>query len=309
MQFSRSTLSTAPNRLWQSVWLRRLLWTFLTLLVLCVLAWAVLPSVIQSQLQERGSAALGRKVTVGAVEVRPWSLALTLTNLKIASADGRSDQLGIGRFYAAIHTQSLWHMAPVLDAITIDSPSLHVRHLDDGSFDFDDILQRLAERSKSQQESPGTSLRFALFNLELNNGAIDFDDQIGSHEHKHTVRNLHLALPFLSNLDSKRDVTVQPHLAFELNGTRFDTAVQGTPFAPLRKGEMALRIEHLDVAPYLPYLAAHLPASLPVTLGSAVIDTSLKLAFEQTDTPRKSPATLRCPTFAWQRRGAQICSS
>ncbi len=286
MQISRSTSSAAPKRSWQSVWLRRLFWACLTLLVLCALAWAALPSVIQSQLQERGSAALGRKVTVGAVEVKPWSLALTLTNLKIASADGQTDQLAIGRFYAAIHPQSLWHMAPVLDAITIDSPILHVRHSSDGSFDFDDILQRLSERSKSQQESPGSPLRFALFNLELSNGAIDVDDQIGSHEHKHTVRNLHLALPFLSNLDSKRDVTVQPHLAFELNGTRFDTAVQGTPFAPLRKGEMALRIEHLDAAPYLPYLAAHLPASLPVTLGSAVIDTSLKLAFEQSDSPR-----------------------
>jgi uncharacterized protein involved in outer membrane biogenesis len=286
MQFSRPNLLAWPNRFWQSVWLRRLFWACLCLLALCVLAWAALPSVIQSQLQERGSAALGRKVTVGSVEVKPWSLALTLTDLKIASADGQSDQLAIGRFYAAAHLQSLWHMAPVMDAITIDSPSLHVHHLANGSFDFDDILQRLAERNKGAQEPPGSPLRFALFNLELSNGAIDFDDQIGLREHKHSVRNLHLALPFLSNLDSKRDVTVQPHLAFEINGTKFDTAVQGTPFAPLRKGEMALRIEHLDVAPYLPYLAAHLPASVPVTLESAVLDTSLKLAFEQPDTPR-----------------------
>ena len=42
--------------------------------------------------------------------------------------------------------QSLLRLAPVIDAIRIESPALRLTHLGEGRYDIDDILARLAAR-------------------------------------------------------------------------------------------------------------------------------------------------------------------
>lgn len=261
-------------------WQRRVRWVFGGLLVVWVLAWLAVPPLVKRLIEEKGSAALGRQLTVGDVTFRPWSLELTLTDIVVATADGKSAQLQVDRVYVDAELESLLRLAPVLDAVTVDTPRLHLRHRGDGQYDVDDILETLTKAPAPQQ--PAAPLQFALYNLTLNGGAVDFTDQFPGGERRHTVRSLHLAVPFLSTLASKRDVKVLPRLAFELNGSRFDTSVEGTPFAQTHTGVATMQITRLDLAPYLPYL----PGSLPVRLHSAVVDADLRLSFEVAAQPR-----------------------
>ena len=113
----------------------------------------------------------------------------------------------------------------------------------------------------------------------LKGGSVDYTD--ADVKRTHALRELNLGIPFLSNLNAHRDVQVQPQLAFVLNGSRFDTAAEGTPFTQSRKTDATLRIAGFDLAPYLGYL----PASLPVRLQAAVLDADLRLAFEQSPAP------------------------
>jgi pyruvate/2-oxoglutarate dehydrogenase complex dihydrolipoamide acyltransferase (E2) component len=258
----------------KNVWIRGLLWAIGGLVALLVLAWLALPSVLKSQLEARGTQALGRTLSVGSVEFKPWTLELTLTDIRLASADGKSTQLELPRVYVDASMATLWRMAPVLDGITIERPHLALAHLGQGHYDIDDVLQRLQSAPAAPAAEPA---RFALYNLVLSDGSADFVDHVAGREQTHQLRKLRLALPFLSSFDAQRDVSVQPQLAFEFNGSAFDSAAQATPFAQARKGQATLQISHLDMAPYLPYL----PASLPVRLKAAVLDSSLKLAFEQ----------------------------
>jgi hypothetical protein len=263
--------------MFQKNWLRRLLWSFLILLALVVLAWQALPGILKSQIQSRGSESLGRSVTLDAVEFKPLTLELTLSGLKVASADGKDTQFVVARIYVDASIQSLWRMAPVLDAITLDQPQVSLTHLGGGHYDIDDLLQRFAS---APDAAPSKPTPFSLYNVVLKDGSVDFVDHVAGAERQHSLRKLNVSLPFLSSFESQHDVTVQPHLAFELNGSAFDSATQATPFAQVRKGEVTLQIAHLDVAPYLPYL----PASLPVRLKAAVLDSSLKISFEQAST-------------------------
>lgn len=259
----------------KNVWIRRLLGATVALLALWVLAWLALPPLLKSQAESRGSAALGRKLTIGAIDFKPWTLELTVTDIQVATADGKSSQLAIKRLYADAEMQSLLRLAPVVDAISIEQPKVALTHLGDGHYDIDDVLQRLQSAPDAPASAP---LRFALYNLVLADGAVEFTDHVAGAERVHSLRKLNLALPFLSSFDSQREVTVQPHLAFELNGSAFDSGAQATPFAQDAKGDASLQITHLDMAPYLPYL----PASLPVRLKAAVLDSSLRLAFAET---------------------------
>ena len=260
-------------------WLRRLAGAALALLLLWGLAWLAVPPLLKSQLEQHASQALGRRVSVGAVDFKPWTLELTLSDLRIASADGQGTQLAIARVYADAEIQSLLRLAPVVDAIRIEQPHLWLAHRGAGQYDIDDLLQRFASDPKAP---PSALPRFALYNLELIDGAVDFSDTLPSGQRTHQLRGLHLALPFLSNFDSGRNVTVRPHLAFTLNGSAFDSAAEGTPFAATPQGDATLQIRHLDVAPYLPYV----PANLPVRLRAAVLDGALTLRFAQVPSAR-----------------------
>lgn len=258
--------------LWHHAWTRRALRTFAALLMLWVVAWAALPPLLRWGIAHFGSQALGRPVAVGAVDVRPWSLELTLRELAIGGASPEVPPLlTVDRLYVDAELQSLLRLAPVVDALTIETPHLRLTHLGDGRYDIDDILARLA---RPDQPDTGPA-RLALYNLVLSGGEIDLEDQAtGS---THALRNLALQIPFLSTLPSQRSVQVQPHLAFTLGDSHFDTRAQATPFAEVRQGEVTLHWEGLDLADY----KAYLPASLPVQVEGATLAGDLTLAFVQ----------------------------
>ena len=270
------TRAMNPQTLKSNPWARRAAWTVGVVLALWALAWLAVPPLLKHQVQKVASEKLGRTVTVGAVDFKPWSMELTVSDLAIATADGKADQVRIQRIYMNAELQSLFRLAPVVDAITVDAPVARLTHLGDGRYDIDDIVKRL---TPPPDEPPSEPARFALYNLALNDGSFDFIDNVVGRTH--TVRDLQVAVPFLSNLESKREVHTEPLLAFKLNGSAFDSAARSTPFAENRKTDASLTLKALDLGPYLGYL----PPTLPVRLKSAVLDADLKLAFEQNPAP------------------------
>src|SRR5665647_601245 len=276
-------------------WQRRAAWACGAWLLVLALAYAVVPSILNSQIEKLASEKLGRQVTVGAVDFKPWSLELTINDLAIAKskpagpsgsagtpatapgsdqpAPQSSPQFKIKRLYMNAELQSLLRLAIVADAIRVEEPALSLTYLGGGHYDIDDILERLKTPGA---EPAGSPLQFALYNLDLSGGRMDFVDQ--SVHKTHELRDLHLAVPFLSNLPSRREIKITPHLAFKLDGSSFDTAAEGTPFAQTHKSDANITLRGLDLKPYLAYW----PASLPFRLQSGVLNADLKVAFEQT---------------------------
>ena len=248
----------------------------LGLLVLWLVLWLAVPAVLKSQVQRLGSEKLGRNVTLGAVDFKPWTLELSLRDLRIDGLAGAAQPLlSVDRIYLDAEMQSLLRLAPVLDALEIDKPVLHLAQTAPGQYDVDDILQRLA--SAPAAEESGAPPRFALYNIAVRDGAVDFHDAIV--ERSHTLRGLTLSLPFLSNLASQQKALVEPRLAFELNGSPFDSSAHSTPFLESRATELRLAFKGLDLASYQGYM----PQSLPVRLAAGVLDADLEIGFEQAD--------------------------
>ncbi|MGB4116060.1 MAG: DUF748 domain-containing protein [Polaromonas sp.] len=254
------------------VWRRRALWAAGGLLIFWALAWALVPIIAKSQIEKLASAKLGRTVTLGGVNFKPWSLELAVNDLKIAKQDSPDAQLSIARIYIDAELESLLRLAPVVDAVAVDSPVVSLTHLGGGSYDVDDILEKLKTPPDAK---PGEPPRFALYNLSLSSGQVSFSDKAVGKTHELTALNL--SVPFLSNLHSKREVKTSPRLAFKLGGSNFDSAAEGTPFAQTHKTEATFKLSNFDLAPYLAYL----PASLPYKLTGAVINADAKVAFEQ----------------------------
>ncbi len=264
------------DTLFQNSTLRRIAMAMGAVLFFWALTWLAVPPLLTSQVQSRLTELSGRQVRVGGVNFKPWSLELEVTDFAIAQAGapGQPPQLAIKRFYVDLEAQSLLRLAPVVDALQLESPQLRLKHLGGGRYDVDDVLQRINQGPDKPDSKP---LQFALYNLTLSQGEVIFDDETKGKVHN--LRELTLKLPFLSNLDSKREVLTQPLLVFDLNGSKFDSSAQSTPFTSDRKTQAHIQILALDLAPYLGYL----PADLPVRLGSGVLHADLVVNFEQTN--------------------------
>lgn len=272
MPFSLRSVSLASVR--QHRWFRLALRALAVLVALWLVTWLAVPLLAKGPLERLASEKLGRTVTVGAIDFQPWSLELALRDVAVAGLDGTPAQLTIGRIYADGELQSLLRLAPVVDALTVEAPVLRLTHRGDGHYDVDDIIARVTAPAEPP-EPDAPPARMALYNLTLTGGSIDFIDQsVGK---THEVRGLTFKLPFISTLPSQREVKVEPHLSFALDGSRFDSSAEGTPFAQAGKTDAHIRLDGLNLAPYLAYL----PADLPIRIKGAVVDADVKLAFEQ----------------------------
>lgn len=137
----------------QNKWVRRAALALLVLLVFWLVAWLAVPPIAKSQIQKIASEKLGRQVTVGKIDFKPWTLELALDDLRIATADGSRAQLAVGRIYADAELQSILRLAPVIDAVTIDAPAVLLTHQTDGKYDIDDILAKLASAPRRPRAS------------------------------------------------------------------------------------------------------------------------------------------------------------
>jgi len=255
-------------------WKRRLLWTVVAVLLLWAATWLAVPPLVKWQAEKQLSDLTGRQVTVGEVAFHPWSLELTIGDLAVAAAEGnasREPQFRISRLQINASASSLLHLAPVIESLQIDAPRLHLSRIADGHYDVDDVLQRLAP--KPGQQHRGETPKFALYNVELRDGELLFDD--APVRRKHHLSALTLTLPFLSNLPSQVEVKVEPRLAFTLDGATYDSGAEAIPFARSRSGTLTLRVATLDLEPYLAYL----PEALPVRMQRGHVSADLALDF------------------------------
>lgn len=262
-------------------WVRRIAFAVLATVACWLLAWVVVPPLLKHQLVKIASTELGRNLTVGDIDFKPWTLELTVRELAIATQDGATAQLAVRRLYIDAELESLLRLAPVVQALEIDAPSVRLRRTAEGRYDIDDMLARFAASSPQPADKTGREpVRFALFNLAVRDGTVELDDRVAGRTHM--LGGLNLRLPFLSNLASRRDVTVTPELAFTLNGAAFASTASSMPFASSRKTDAQLRIQAMDLQAYLPYL----PPGMPVRPRQAVLGADLQLQFEQTDRPQ-----------------------
>lgn len=265
-------------------WMRRLALAVATVLGLWVVTWLVVPPLVKWQAPKQLSSVLGREVTLGGVDFHPWALEVVLHDLAVAAAPPASGAsapsaaayavplLYVTRVRANVALSSIFRRAPVIEAIDVDQARIALARTAPGHYDIDDLIRRFAPKPDAKPSEPA---RFALYNLQVHDLGLVFDDRPARHVHK--IEQFELSLPFLSNLPANVDITVQPHLAFRLNGAPFDSAAQATPFAATNHGTLKLTLSDLDVRPYLGYL----PDSLPLRLTGGALSADLALAFTQ----------------------------
>ena len=263
--------------------LRIALWTLVALSALVSLALLIVTLALPGWVAGRGVAlasdALGRPVRIAQAHFQPWRLALVLDDLQIdAAAPGQPPLFKLGKLDAALSLRSLLRGHLVVESLALARPELRIARTAEGRYDIDDLLQRFAAKPGAP---PGDEPEFAVYNIELSDGRVLFDDR--PVQRRHELAALHLALPFVSTLESDVKVKVLPHLSGKLDGVAFDSRAEALPFEDDASGRLSFKLAGLDLAP----LAAYLPVGLPLRLTSGRLDVDLALDFAER--PKQPP--------------------
>ena len=229
----------------------------------------VAPPIVRSQMESRLSELLGRKVTVERVRINPFALSASVLGFAIKEREGDGNLFAFDELYVDFTLSSLFRFAPVVEALHLAKPSVRVVRNEDKSYSFQDIVDRFAGRPAPP---PGPTPRFAVYNILLSEGAIEFDDR--PDKAVHVVSDLRIGVPFISSLPSQIDINVQPHLTAKVSGTPIELLGETKPLKDTRETKLRIDIDELPLAKYFDYI----PVPLRFKIPGGSLTTRLELA-------------------------------
>ena len=260
-----SALQTTPRTRYR--WVRWLAYAVGAFVALIALAWLAVPPIARAQIESRLTESLGRQTTVEGVAFDPLRLRITIRKLAIADRAGSEPLLALDELIADLSSASLWHRAPVLDALKVVRPAVRIARDGNDRYNIHDLIERALEGPS------GPAPRFSLNNIEIDDGSVTLDDARAGR--KHSLTGLAIAIPFVSSLPYQTDIRVLPRAAGTFNGSRFALEGTTTPFAERREATLDI---HLDALP-LPMYVAYLPVTPRVDLASGALTTRLQIVF------------------------------
>src|SRR5579875_181728 len=249
-------------------WLRRtVLAVAIALIVYTLAGFFGAPPLLRYLLTGRVATRLHRRVNVGEISFNPYTLRLEVANLGIEAADGQPFA-AIGHLHLRAAWVSLLRLAPVLRELRIYRPRFALVRYPQGNYNFSDLLQPSppAPNSTSPQ-------RFAISNIQISQGEIDFSDE--KQGVRHRISHLRLDVPFLANLPSDVEVFVRPMLSMDIDGSPFQVAGKSRLFGAAMESTATLDLDGLELKRFANYV----PATIPIKLADGRLSLDLTVKF------------------------------
>jgi hypothetical protein len=224
------------------------------------------PFLLRHTMTGRVAAALNRPVSVGSIAFNPFTLKADLDHLQIGEHGTSQPFIEIGHLRIKVSWVSLFRLALVVKELSIERPAMHLVRTAEQRFNFSDLLDSSGRPDKSR-----TPFRFAVSNLQLNDGTVHFDDKVLGGQH--IIEQVQMAVPFISNLPADVEIPVQPFLQMVIDGGPLDIRGKATPFSMQPTSVVDLTVEQLDLSRYRPYL----PQETPLTFAKGMLSCSVEV--------------------------------
>jgi len=229
----------------------------------------LLPVIVRSKAVEAIQDETGRTARIEKVSINPFTLTVTVRGFAIAAKDG-GPFVSIARMHTSLGLASIHKRALILSEVSVDTPAITFSRLAANSYSFTDIIER--QKAKPKNESKG-ELHFSINNITLRNGSLDFEDRGIEGGRKHTVRNLELAVPFISNIPYLLEKYTDPHISAVVDGAPFKFDGKLKPLSKSMETAVRIDLKQLDLAHYVAYSPFKPPADL--ASGTLTIDTDV----------------------------------
>jgi uncharacterized protein involved in outer membrane biogenesis len=250
--------------------------------VFTLFGFFALPPIAKSILTKQLSANLHREVAIDQIKFNPYTLSMSVRGLTIKDKGSSETFVSFGEIFLNFQSSSAFRRALIFSEVRLTQPYIKITRNQDASYNFSDLMEKKDSKPPEKEKSKSKPLRFSLNNIRIENGSIDFWD--GPVQIKHTVRELDIGVPFLSNIPSYIQRFVRPHFSAKINDTPY--VIEGTtkPFADSLETSFDINIKDLDI----PYYLAYAPTKMNFKIVSALLDTQTKLSFIETKDKKPS---------------------
>ncbi|MDD5099548.1 MAG: DUF748 domain-containing protein [Syntrophales bacterium] len=245
-----------------------------TLAVLAVLIATALPIVIRNQAVKILRETTGRNVGIEKISLNPLTLTASVRGFTIEEKGG-GPFLSIASLRASVSPASIYRRVLVLSEVAIDSPSLRVVRVGTDRFNFTDIVER--QKREKPKPKPAGLFPFVLNDFHLRSGSLDLDDQAVAGGRKHSLRNLEIALPWLSSLPAEAQKQATPRISAIVNDAPLTLAGSVKPFSQDRDSSFHITLGKLS----LPELAVYVPQAPPAELAAGKLTLDADLQYRQ----------------------------
>jgi uncharacterized protein involved in outer membrane biogenesis len=252
--------------------LRKLLiWSGAVFLAVALFAFFGLPPLMRSFLMRTLSDTLHREVTIQQIKINPLTLSLAVRGVMVKDRETPDTFASFDQLFINLQSFSALRWALILKEVRLDRPYIRIVRHQDGSYNFSDLL----EAGSSDQGGGAASSRFLLNNIRIADGSVDLLDQ--PKQTNHTVRDLNIVVPFLSNYSDYIETSVEPRVSATINDSRYVLEGKIKPFASSRQTTFDIEVTDLDIPHYLAYM----PVKTNFTIRSGKMTVKAQLSFVQ----------------------------
>ena len=258
-------------------WRRRALWAAGAVALVGVAGFLVAPPLVKSLAERQLSELLHRPVSIEGLSINPYALSAEVRGLRVLEREGGATALGFTSLYANVSLESVFRGGAVVEEVRLVEPLVSVVRLEGRRYNWSDVIDEMLAKPDD-----GSKSHFAVHNIRIEQGRIEFDDRPAGQ--KHVVADLALGVPFVSNLPSQVETFVEPLLAMKINGAPFEIRGKARPFAADRESVVDLKFDGFDLTRFLAYV----PVEKTFRLPGARLSSDLQASFTQP--PEGAPA-------------------
>jgi uncharacterized protein involved in outer membrane biogenesis len=248
--------------------------------VFTLVGFFVLPPILKSILIKQLSQSLHREVTIKQIKVNPYALSATARGFVVKDRERSETFVSCEEIFLNLQSLSALRLALIVKEIRLTKPFMKLVRHPDMSYNFSDLIEK--KETKPPEKEKSKPLRFSFNNIKIEDGSIDLLDE--PVKIKHTVRELNIGIPFISNIPAYIQTFVQPAFSAKINDTPYSIQGQTKPFHDSLETSFDINITDLDI----PYYIAYLPTKMNMKILSAYLDTQVKISFLQSKDKKSS---------------------
>ncbi|HEX9019635.1 MAG TPA: DUF748 domain-containing protein [Nitrospirota bacterium] len=241
--------------------------------VIAVMGFLVLPAVLRPVLERKIAETIHRRVSIRSIYFNPFTLAAALKGVTISQRDSSEVMLSFDEFYVNVQAASVAKGGLIVSRVRLVRPYLNITRNKDLTYNFSDLAAAAPEEPKEKKEKK--PFKFSINNIEVKDGSADFTD--APRNTRHAVRDVYIAVPFLSNFPYYLSSYVEPSLRATVNGTVIALKGKTMPFNESLETAVDIDLKDID----LPHYLAYSPVPLNFKLLSGSMDVRATLSFQQ----------------------------
>ena len=249
------------------------IWTVSIVVAFGVLLGLVAPPLLRGKIAADLSQKLHREVTIEQIRLNPYAMTATMRGFLMKERQSQATAVSFDELHVNLELRSIFRLSPVIKELRLLKPYVNLVRNEDFKYNFQDIIDDL-----TSGPSGGPTPKFALNNIQLIDGRIEFDDR--PEQTKHLISSINIGVPFISSLPSYTDIFVKPSFSANINGAPLHIGGASKPFHSSHESTLDLNIDKLQINKYLEYSPVALNFKVPSGELNGKLNASFKTAKE-----------------------------